>query len=312
MDSQSRQYERSYVYFSTMSTASPVIPIAKLPAAFRALGVLDRIAPPIAAETAYALWVHPGRRKPVHPSEAIVMDDAVRRTIKVRGKRVATYRWGTGPRTVLLVHGWQSRASAFAPLVRELREAGRTIVAFDAPAHGLSSGRQTNLLDYGAIIEELARADGGFEAIVAHSFGTPAAALAIRNGVPVGKLVTVNGVAEFEYLLQRFTSSLGLRLSSVRGIQRRTEKRVFHGKIDDIWRRYSATAPLPETVPWLVVHDDSDLTVDLGQARALVAAHPESAELFLTNGLGHNRPLRDDAVLDRIAEYLAPGSESTR
>ncbi|HEX7835215.1 MAG TPA: alpha/beta hydrolase [Pseudolysinimonas sp.] len=287
-----------------MTTTSPIIQTG-VPVVLRALRVLDRIAPPLAAETAYSLWVRPGRRKAVHPTEAPVMDDAVRSTITVRGKRIAVYRWGSGSRAVLLVHGWQSRAAAFAPLVRELRDAGRTIVAFDAPAHGLSSGRQTDVRDYAAIISELARAHDGFEAIVAHSFGTPGAAHAIRSGVGVGKLVTINGAADFEYLLQRFASTLGLRRSSVLAVRRRTEQRLFRGDVDDIWSSYSATADLRTEVPWLVIHDDADRTIELAQARALVAAHPASTELLITHGLGHNRPLRDDDVLDRIAAFLS-------
>lgn len=233
------------------------------------------------------------------------MADALRSTITVRDRRIAVYRWGTGPRAVLLVHGWQSRAAAFAPLVRELRDRGRTIVAFDAPAHGLSSGRQTDVRDFAAIISELGRVHDGFEAIVAHSFGTPGAAQAIRSGIRVGKLVTVNGAADFEYLLQRFARTLGLRGSSVTAVRRRTERRLFRGVDDDIWSSYSATARLPIEVPWLVIHDDSDWTIELAQAHALVAAHPASAELVVTHGLGHNRPLRDDDVLDRIGAFLS-------
>lgn len=290
-----------------MSTTTPLIQTSQLPVGLRALRVLDRIAPPLAAETAYSLWVRPGRRKAVHPTEAVVMEDAVRSMITVRGRRIAVYRWGSGPRAVLLVHGWQSRAAAFAPLVRELRDAGRTIVAFDAPAHGLSSGRQTDVRDYAAIIGELARAHDGFEAIIAHSFGTPGAVQAIRSGIRVGKLVTVNGAAEFEYLLQRFASTLGLRRASILAIRRRTERRLFRGHADDIWSTYSATAPLTVEVPWLVIHDDADSTIELSQAHALVGAHPASTELLVTHGLGHNRPLRDDVVLDRIGAFLSAG-----
>jgi pimeloyl-ACP methyl ester carboxylesterase len=294
---------RAYI-LALVSTTAPIIQ-TNVPAVVRALRVLDRIAPPLAAETAYSLWVRPGRRKAIHPTEKNVMDDAVRSTITVRGRRIAVYRWGSGSRAVLLVHGWQSRAAAFAPLVRELREYGRTIVAFDAPAHGLSSGRQTDVRDYAAIISELARVHDGFEAIVAHSFGTPGAAHAIRSGVRVGKLVTVNGAADFEYLLQRFASTLGLRRSSITAVQRRTERRLFRGEVD-VWSSYSATAELPIEVPWLVIHDDADRTIELTQAHALVAAHPASTELFITHGLGHNRPLRDDAVLDQITAFLEP------
>jgi pimeloyl-ACP methyl ester carboxylesterase len=284
-----------------------VAPALKVPPVLRALRVMDRVAPPIAGEIAYSLWLRPGRRKAVHPGELVVMDDAARSTITVRGQRIAVYRWGTGPRAVLLVHGWQSRAATFVPLVRELRERGRTIVAFDAPAHGLSSGRHADVRDYAAIISELARAHDGFEAIVAHSLGTPGAAEAIRGGIRVGKLVTVNGAAEFEYLLERFAGTLGLGSSSTQAIRKRTEKRLFRGTVEDIWSTYSATAALPVEVPWLVIHDDTDTAVELSQAHALVAAHPASTELFVTHGLGHNRPLRDDAVLDRIGLFLSPG-----
>lgn len=284
-----------------MTTQTPSIP-----AAIHALRLLESVAPPLAAETAYGLWIRPGKRKPVHETERYVMEHARRSTIRVRGRRVAVYRWGNGPRTVLLVHGWQSRASAFAPLVRELRSAGRTIVAFDAPAHGESSGLRTDVRDYAAIISELGRQHDGLEAIVAHSFGTPGAALAIRGGVRVGRLVTVNGAADFEYLLQSFAQKLGLGSSSVLAVRRRTERRLFRGR-DDIWTTLSATAPLPVEVPWLVIHDDADTLIGLDQAHALLAAHPASTTLLITHGLGHNRPLRDDTVLDRISTFLSPG-----
>ncbi len=129
--------------------------------------------------------------------------------------------------------------------------------------------------DYAAIIAELARAHDGFEAIVAHSFGTPGAALAIRSGIRVGKLVTINGAADFEYLLQRFAGTLGLtaleRDGGARGAPRAG---CSAGVTDDIWSRYSATAALPTEVPWLVIHDDADATIELAQAHALVEAHP--------------------------------------
>lgn len=281
-----------------MTTQTPTIPPA-----IHALRLLESVAPPLAAETAYSLWVRPGKRKPVHEAERYVMEHARRSTIRVRGRRVAVYRWGTGPRAVLLVHGWQSRASAFAPLVRELRGAGRTIVAFDAPAHGESSGLRTDVRDYAAIIAELGRQHDGFEAIVAHSFGTPGAALAIRGGVHAERLVTVNGAADFEYLLQSFARKLGLSGSSVLAVRRRTERRLFRGTTD-IWTSLSATAALPVEVPWLVIHDDADTMIGLDQAHALVAAHPASTTLVVTHGLGHNRPLREDSVLDRISTFL--------
>jgi pimeloyl-ACP methyl ester carboxylesterase len=140
--------------------------------------------------------------------------------------------------------------------------------------------------------------------VVAHSFGTPATALAIREGAGVRRLVTVNGAADFEYLLAAFGRTLSLSPRMLAAVRARTERRLFRG-VDDIWNRYSATSsPLPARIPWLVLHDEDDAVIDVAQARALAAAHPGSATLVLTKGLGHNRPLRDDAVLDRITAFV--------
>jgi pimeloyl-ACP methyl ester carboxylesterase len=277
------------------------------PRVSRLVRTLERVAPALAAEAAYAVWRSPGRRVPIHPTERAVMEDARGGTLHVRGHRVATYEWGSASRTVLLVHGWQSRASAFAPLVRELRQPGRRIVAFDAPGNGRSGGTRTDVRDYAAIIAELEPA-GGYEAIVAHSFGTPAAALALRTGVRTSRLVTVNGAADFEHLLGAFGRTLSLTPRLLRAVRARTERRMFRG-IDDIWNRYSSTSsPLPVDTPWLVLHDEDDAVIDVGQAHALAAAHPRSVRLQLTSGLGHNRPLRDDAVLDSIVGFVNAAS----
>jgi pimeloyl-ACP methyl ester carboxylesterase len=267
------------------------------------LRTLERVAPALAAETAYALWVSPGRRVPVHPTERAVMEDARLGFRRIRNKRVAVYEWGHGQRAVLLVHGWRSRASAFAPLVRELREAGRRVIAFDAPGNGRSSGSRTDIRDYAAAIAEL-EPIAGYEAIVAHSFGTPAAALAIRTGTRARRLVTVNGAADFEYLLDRFGRTLGLTQRMLGAVRARTERRLFRGTTD-IWTRFSATdAGLPADLPWLLIHDEDDAVIEVSQAHDLLTAHPQ-AQAFITQGLGHNRPLRDEAVLDRIAAFLA-------
>jgi pimeloyl-ACP methyl ester carboxylesterase len=177
------------------------------------------------------------------------------------------------------------------------------VIAFDAPGNGRSSGARTDVRDYAAIIAELEPRDG-CDAIVAHSFGTPATALAIRHGIRATRLVTINGAADFEYLLAAFGRTLGLTQRMLRAVRTRTERRLFPG-IDNPWDRYSATAhPLPASIPWLILHDEDDAVIDLSQARSLAAAHPH-ATFELTQGLGHNRPLRDDAVLDRVTEFLS-------
>ena len=60
----------------------------------------------------------------------------------VRGPlgEIAIWQWGRGPR-VLLAHGWGSHAGRLTPFVEALVGSGFGVAAFDAPGHGVSTGR---------------------------------------------------------------------------------------------------------------------------------------------------------------------------
>ena len=57
--------------------------------------------------------------------------------IPFEGQILKAYVWGEG-KTVLLVHGWGSRASHLAFLGKNIATSGFRAVAFDGPAHGNS------------------------------------------------------------------------------------------------------------------------------------------------------------------------------
>lgn len=269
-------------------------------AAVGSFRLMQRIAPPVAAEAAYGLWFSTGRPKRVHPMGQAVIDQAHTSTVRVGGRRIVVYTWGNGAKPVLLVHGWQGRAAEFTEIVREVRAGDRTIIAFDAPGHGASKGRRPDIRDFADVIGTLSRQYGTFEVIISHSLGSPAAAVAILNGARTDRLVTIGGVAELGHAANSFGRMLDLTPRTVAGLKRRIQQRRFHA-VPDFWNRYSpTTAPLD--MPLLVVHDRDDPVVAFDQAKALVAAHPHATTLF-TSGLGHYRVLRDDAVLDAIAEF---------
>ena len=268
------------------------------------LRIAQRLSPALAAEAAYGLWFSTGGRKRVHPREQAVLSDATVSSIRVGGRRIAVYTWGNGPDPVLMVHGWQGRAAEFSDVVRELRSKERTVIAFDAPGHGASGGRRPDIRDFSAVIEALAARYGTFSAVVAHSLGVPAIALAVRGGVRIRRLVAIGGVAEIAYLADQFGRMLDLNPRTIAGLRSRLERRRFRS-IPDLWSTLAVTStPLPSDIPLLVIHDRDDLMVDVAQSEALAAAHPLSATTMFTSGLGHNRILRDDAVLDAIGEFV--------
>jgi pimeloyl-ACP methyl ester carboxylesterase len=216
-----------------------------------------------------------------------------------------TYRWGTGERVILLVHGWRSRASRFAAIIRALESPDVTIIAFDAPGNGDSPGRFVTILDYADIIAELSDAYGPIDTVVGHSFGVLSEFYAVHEGVAVNRIVAISGMYGADQLVEKFSDQAGLPPRVQRGLRRRIERRTFP-TIRNPWRRFVAEIdPAHSHVPLLVIHDADDAAVDSGQAVLIAEAHPGAVQSLITTGLGHSRILSDPEVVATIAEFVA-------
>lgn len=262
-------------------------------------------APRPAGKAAFFMFCRPFARSSVRESERAVHNRAQVDTLRVNGKDVRTYRWGSGENPVLMVHGWQSRGSRFAAFVPELEAHGFSAITFDSPGHGDSGGNATTILEYRQIIRQLAETYGDFRAVVAHSFGVTCATFAMRNGVRADRLVSVSGVCDFWHLVVQFGNQVRLNERVRVDLRRRIEEELFPGE-PDIWNRFSVDyEPAALTAPILAIHDDQDDMVPLAQAEKIVTAYGEQAQLITTHGLGHRRILSDRAVLDSALAFLA-------
>jgi pimeloyl-ACP methyl ester carboxylesterase len=273
-------------------------------AARTTLKALSVVAPPLAAELGYRVWRNLGKPERVRAHDAEVHARASRGILDLAGTRVATYTWGDGPEVVLLVHGWRSRASRFSAIVRGLESPGRTIVAFDAPGNGDSAGTFVTVLDYAQIVTRLSARYGGFDTIVAHSFGVLAAFLAVREGAHTRRLVTISGVHDVGEILDEFARLVGLSGRARLGLRSRIERRTFP-EVTDMWHRFVAELdPADARTPLLVVHDSSDPVLDPRQSELIAEAHNGPTEVIRTDGLGHLRILSDPAVVGAIARFV--------
>lgn len=214
-----------------------------------------------------------------------------------------TYEWGRGPRTVLVAHGWNGRASQFATLVRELVAEGCRVVSFDAPAHGESGGRGTYLVDWLDVFTALEERHGRFDAIVGHSFGGLAALVGVARGLSADRVVTVAAPADADLLLAQFQGMLRYPESVTTEMRRLFASRYFPGDPDPYVWLSAVRRPLRAGTPLLVVHDEGDRMVPFAEASRIARANP-GARTLATTGFGHNRVLSADAVLDAVLEFL--------
>ncbi len=265
------------------------------------------LAPGLAGKVAFDLFCRLKSPVAVRPADAAVHAQAAVDHLVHTGRRIAFYQWGDGANPVLLVHGWESRGSRFALLVTELLARGFSPITFDAPGNGDSQGNRTTIVEYAEIIAELHERFGPFRAIVGHSFGALATFHALRAGVKADRVVSVCGVCDLDYLVDAFSDTLELN-DRVRGDLRTRFAGLFPDE-PDVYRRFSVPFEAQAvTMPVLVVQDDTDQRVSMGQAEKMAGAFAH-AELVTTHGLGHSGILADPDTLRLIADFVAPSAD---
>lgn len=264
------------------------------------ISTLSAVCPPAAARLAHYLWYRP-QRLALAPREFSVLTEAQHHPRTLGSETLSVYEWGAGP-TVLLVHGWSGRTAQFSEFIAPLARAGYRVIGFDAPAHGRSSGRATNLPEISATIRALSESYGPLHALVAHSFGVACTLHALHEGLRVNHVVGISPPATIEHLYRVFSERLGLRPAARAGARRLFEARFGA----DVW---SAFAPIELarglTTAALIVHDRNDREVPYTDGAALAAAWP-GAELVLTDQLGHRRILSDPGVIQATVRFIQP------
>jgi len=216
------------------------------------------------------------------------------------GHRLALQVWGEATRgTVLLVHGWEGRASQMGAIATALADAGYRAIAVDLPAHGDSVGRMTNIVECSRVVEDLHRRFGPFEAIVAHSFGCAAVTASIPRGVRAGKIVFLSPANDYIHFGEFFGSMLGLPRGTAERIRATIERRLGVA-----WDELQPDRIASSTdIPLLVIHDEHDREIPIEQGEK-VASVWKNSEIVTTRRLGHRRIVRDNLVVGHVLSCL--------
>ena len=225
--------------------------------------------------------------------------------IPFRDGTLRAWSWGVGP-VVLLAHGWEGDAAQLRALVAPLVAEGYRVVAFDMPAHGASSGSQVHVIDMARAITVVADALGPLHAIVAHSLGGAAAALALSEGLRATKVVLLAPAAEPTFFARRAAENMGLpeehRDAMLRVVEERFGRPLETLDVRALAPRLRADA--------LVMHDPEDREVPWEHGLGIAEAWP-GARLERLTGLGHRRLLRDPQVIAQTVAFI-DGAELRR
>lgn len=263
--------------------------------------LLSAISPSLAARVAAYLFVRP-RARGISDAEAQFLQSAHAHRLPVEDGTIQLYEWPAEGPTVLVVHGWISHAARLRESIEALHAQGLRVIACDAPAHGRSSGSQSDLLRYRAALSAVSRAAGPIAAILAHSFGAMAAVSWLVDNpqaASVQAAVLVGLPRDVGYLLESFILAVGLSPPVVQRL-----RRLFHARYGRDPEEFSARALARDIhIPVLMVHGAEDDLVPIAHADEVVA-ELSGGRLHVATGLNHSEPLRDPATLEMMVRFI--------
>lgn len=217
-------------------------------------------------------------------------------TLTLDGRRAVAHVFGQGP-LVILCHGWAGSGAQLLELARTIAERGFRAAVFDAPAHGSASGRSTHALEFARFIELLSERYGPAIALVGHSLGGLACALAAERIRPRA-LVLVAPMPSLDFALDNFQRKVGFS-DVVRA--RLLEEVIQRAKVEPKGSRVEPALLAAERA--LLIHDRRDRHIPVEVSRELSRRIP-SSQYVETEGLGHGRVLAEPAIQEHIASFL--------
>ncbi len=257
--------------------------------------------PSFAAAKAFKIFSTPLNHK-VRDWETAIINQSEQNMLSIAGYNIATYKWGNGEKKALLVHGWEGNGGSLGAIGNLLLRKGYTVYSFDGPAHGKSSGKQTNVMAFSAVVAELLRKYEIKDLLVTHSFGsaTSTYALADNTDLKMQQMIMLTSPNLLRNVLKEFAAILKLRTKDMEHIKKYIFKKYQRSADSVNVEDYISKATVDSII---ILHDVEDRIIPFAYSEA-IAAKNKKVQLVPLTGTGHYKMLWDDKVLGIIEKMV--------
>lgn len=270
---------------------------------FKTIGMLS---PSIAGKIAFDLFSTPYPKYKKKKAPAI-FHQAKPLQVKVTGGiKINGFKWTSvkpNGKTVLIAHGYASYIYKFEQYIQPLLRAGFTVLGFDAPAHGLSEGKQINALIYKDAIDHIIRVCGPIDHFIGHSLGGLTMALVAENieNPTAHKFVIIAPATKTTTTLDNYFNMMRLspeiRAAFMEELAKRTHLPIHYFEADRAIEKFNG--------PLLWVHDTGDRVCPYKDLVNFKNKAQNNIQFLITNGLGHNKVYKTQEIIDKIVAFLA-------
>jgi esterase/lipase len=265
--------------------------------------ILSAFSKELAAEKAFQLFCTPQHRnkKNLPP----VFEKAEKIHFSFEGNKIQGYRWNHPMgKKLLILHGFESSVINFDRYVKPLTKAGFEVLAFDAPAHGRSGGKEITVLSYKNFILHIERAYGPVKNFIAHSFGGLALSLALEDMEKDknSKIVFIAPAAETTTAINSFFRFLRLDDEVRKKFDLIVAKKSGHNAQWFSMSRIAKT--IKAQVLWL--QDKDDQMTPLSDVEPIIKENYPNFKFLISEGLGHRRIYRDNNSHRAVIRFFNP------
>lgn len=259
-----------------------------------------------AAEKAFELFCTPQLR--TKKDLPLIFEKSEKIEFPFEENIIRGYRWNPirtdhpSQKKALILHGFESSVTNFEKYIEPLIKKGYEVLAFDAPAHGRSTGKTINAVLYKKLVQYIWNNYGPIDSFITHSFGGLASFLALEE-IPHSdstKIVLVAPASETKTAIDHFFRLLNLD-DDVR--------QEFHNIITEIGGKppeWYSVARVASSIKGqvLFLQDKEDHMTPLSDVKPIMDKNYTNFHFVISEGLGHRRIYRDEQSIKKIMEFL--------
>lgn len=256
------------------------------------------IAPGWAANFAFNLLCKV-RRAGISEKGKAFFEKATQHTLLLEKNTAVLHKWGSGPKNILFLHGWESNSQRWLPYYNMLEKEKYTIYALDAPGHGMSGGDKLNVEVFRQAIEAALARIGPIDTIIGHSLSNTAVGYCyiMNPNVDVKKFIVMGAASGMDAVFTYFKEILGLSRRSVANLSKKVNTifKIPHQEVKLMSFLDKVTQPV------LVIHDKNDAVTPFKPIENVLKKHPK-INTYITCGLKHD--LKAEEVYAKVIAFI--------
>ena len=279
------------------------IAIKYIRAKFQVLSALSKTK---AAEKAFDLFCTPQYRN--KKSLPHIFQKAEKINFVFEGSRIKGYRFNHPSKAkILITHGFESTVLNFDRYVNPLIKKGYEVLAFDAPAHGHSSGNRINVLLYKNMLRHINRHYGPFHGYMGHSLGGLALSLFLEEAEhdESTQLVLIAPATETTTAIDNYFNFLKLdkdvRKEFDELVTRKASQKPEWISVSRAAKNIKARV--------LFLQDMEDELTPYSDVEPIIRKNYPHFKFIISKGLGHSRIYRDANSFKAIIDFFDDQSE---